>query len=83
MENGGFKERFLITTTSKLFELVVRPREPIFQSNRFIPPNVSFRLVFRRSSPKFVLVGTDSRSSKTSEPFPYILQIELCVFFVK
>jgi hypothetical protein len=83
MENGGFKERFRITSTSKLLELVVRPREPIFQSNRLIPPNVSFRLVFRRSSPKFVLVGTDSRSSKTSEPFPYILQIESCVFFMK
>jgi hypothetical protein len=50
-----------------------------------IPPNVSFRMVLRRSPPRFVLVGVDNRttSSSSSEPFPYYLHIDNCIFFIK
>jgi hypothetical protein len=50
-----------------------------------IPPNVSLRMVLRRSPPQFVLVGVDSRtkSSSSSKPFPYSLHIDNCIFFIK
>jgi hypothetical protein len=84
-DNSGFASRHLISQLSKAFELCLKPNEPIFQCAKMIPPNVSLRMVLRRSPPQFVLVGVDSRtkSSSSSAPFPYSLHIDNCIFFIK
>lgn len=82
-QNTGFAARFILANKSKHFELCLKPNEPIFQCNRLIPPNVSFRMVLRRSPPQFALVGVDERTSSSTEPFPFALHIDTCVFFMK
>jgi hypothetical protein len=80
--NDGFKERFHITSPSKMFEIAIRPGQSIFESNRYLPTNVGFRLVLRRSLSQFCLVGQDERSLK-DDVCPYKLFIEQAVLSMK
>jgi hypothetical protein len=80
--NDGFKERFHITSPSKMFEIAIRPEQSIFESKRYLPPNVGFILVLRRSLSQFCLVGQDERSLK-DDVCPYKLFIERAILYMK
>jgi hypothetical protein len=81
-ENDGFKYRFALANLSKTFEIALRPQQNVFECNRFLPPNVGFRLIFRRSLPQFCLVGEEISSNKDGS-CPFRVYIDQAVLFIK
>ena len=53
--NKGFADRVTLSTNSAPFEVVGKLSESIFEQGRFTPPNVTTRILLRRSLPEFCL----------------------------
>ena len=53
--NKGFTDRVGLCTNSALFEVVGKLSESLFEQGRFTPPNVTTKILLRRSLPEFCL----------------------------
>lgn len=53
--NTGFAERMALCTNSTPFEVVGRLSESLFDQNRFVIPNITTKILLRRSLPQFCL----------------------------
>jgi hypothetical protein len=82
--NKGYVTRKKLTDLSKKFDLVRKVQISLFECHRPLPPDTDFTLTFRRGNSPFSLVGSlPSSEGKTSEIFPYKLQITKCSLYIR
>jgi hypothetical protein len=78
--NEGFRKRLEYTKLSSYFELSGRICEGVMNCPKYFPPDISTTIILRRSSPEFVLVGSQSQNTT---PFPYKIDIEKLALHVR
>jgi len=79
--NLGYIERLNIAKESRVFELVGKISASIFETGKVLPPDVSVRIILKRSEPQFCL---DSPTEPLkAEKFPYIIEFEECTLYVR